>query len=87
MLPWSSPQLWFTLIFGLVAIVGFIYEERIASEPIIPLQLFRDRTFLLCCLIGFVVGMAMFGSITFLPLYFQVVRARRHPKPVCSCCP
>jgi len=73
-LPWSSPQLWCTLIFGLISIVGFIYEESIAEEPIIPLALFKQRTFLLCCLIGFIVGMSMFGSITFLPLYLQVVK-------------
>jgi EmrB/QacA subfamily drug resistance transporter len=73
-LPWSSPQLWFTLIFGLVALVGFIYEERNAAEPIIPLHLFKDRTFFLCCLIGFIIGTSLFGSMTFLPLYLQVVK-------------
>ncbi|GLQ48200.1 EmrB/QacA family drug resistance transporter [Dyella lipolytica] len=73
-LPWSSPQLWFTLVFGLVALVGFVYEERKASEPIIPLELFKERTFLLCCLIGFIIGMSLFGSMTFLPLYLQVVK-------------
>jgi EmrB/QacA subfamily drug resistance transporter len=73
-LPWSSVQLWFTLAFGLVALVGFIYEEMHASEPIIPLELFKDRTFLLCCLIGFIIGMSLFGAMTFLPLYLQVVK-------------
>ncbi|MDE1181775.1 MDR family MFS transporter [Paraburkholderia sp.] len=74
MLPWSSPQLWFTLALGLVCIGGFIYEERLASEPIIPLALFKQRTFLLSSLISFIVGVSMFGSITFLPLYLQVVK-------------
>ncbi|MGI4816171.1 MAG: MDR family MFS transporter [Janthinobacterium lividum] len=73
-LPWSSPQLWFTLALGLVAIVGFVYEERSALEPIIPLGLFKQRTFLLCSLIGFIVGVSLFGSVTFLPLYLQVVK-------------
>lgn len=73
-LPWSSPQLWFTLALGLVATAGFVYEERLAAEPILPLELFRHRTFVLCCLIGFVVGLALFGSVTFLPLYLQVVK-------------
>ncbi|MXN87549.1 MFS transporter, partial [Burkholderia sp. 4812] len=59
-LPWSSPQLWFTLALGLVATAGFVYEERLAAEPILPLELFRHRTFVLCCLIGFVVGLALF---------------------------
>ncbi|MFK9516887.1 EmrB/QacA family drug resistance transporter, partial [Escherichia coli] len=54
--------------------IGFIYEERMAAEPIIPLALFRNRSFLLCSLIGFVIGMSLFGSVTFLPLYLQVVK-------------
>ncbi|SEB23659.1 MDR family MFS transporter [Paraburkholderia sartisoli] len=73
-LPWSSPQLWFTLAVGLVCIGGFIYEERLAEEPIMPLGLFKDRTFLLACLIGFIVGVSLFGSVTFLPVYLQVVK-------------
>ncbi|VUS46470.1 MFS transporter [Klebsiella spallanzanii] len=60
---WSDPQLWCILAFGLVGIVGFIHEERMASEPIIPLSLFRNRSFLLCSLIGFVIGMALFGAV------------------------
>lgn len=71
---WSDPQLWCLLAFAAVGVAGFIYEERVASEPIIPLSLFRDRSFLLCSLIGFVIGMALFGSVTFLPLYLQVVK-------------
>ena len=71
---WNDPQLWCILAFGIVGIIGFIYEERMAAEPIIPLALFRNRSFLLCSLIGFVIGMSRFGSVTFLPLYLQVVK-------------
>ncbi|RQR55992.1 MFS transporter [Burkholderia sp. Bp9126] len=74
LLPWSSPQLWMMLALGVVAIGGFVYEERLAAEPIMPLALFRHRTFVLCGLIGFVVGIALFGSVTFIPLYLQVVK-------------
>ncbi len=74
LLPWTSPQLWMTLVLGVVAIGGFIYEERLAAEPIVPLELFRHRTFVLVSLIGFVVGIALFGSVTFIPLYLQVVK-------------
>jgi len=73
-LPWDSAQLWFILAFAVVGVVGFIYEESVAEEPIIPLHLFRHRTFLLSCLIGFFVGTALFGSTTYLPLYLQVVK-------------
>jgi EmrB/QacA subfamily drug resistance transporter len=74
MLPWNAAELWFILAFAVVGVVGFIYEETVAEEPIIPLGLFRHRTFLLSCLIGFFVGAALFGSTTFLPLYLQVVK-------------
>ncbi|MGY6153396.1 MDR family MFS transporter [Paraburkholderia graminis] len=73
-LPWSSPELWFTLGMGLVAIWGFIHEERTAVEPIMPLELFRQHTFVVSSLIGFIVGVSMFGAVTFLPLYLQVVK-------------
>jgi EmrB/QacA subfamily drug resistance transporter len=73
-LPWSSPQLWLMLAFGIVSVGGFIYEERLAAEPIMPLALFRQRTFVLSSLIGFIVGVSLFGAMTFLPLYLQVVQ-------------
>ncbi|PCE21849.1 EmrB/QacA family drug resistance transporter [Paraburkholderia acidicola] len=73
-LPWSSPQLWGTLAIGLLSIGGFIYAERNAAEPIMPLQLFRLRTFLLSSLVSFIVGVSLVGSVTFLPLYLQVVK-------------
>ncbi|WP_448097522.1 MDR family MFS transporter [Luteibacter yeojuensis] len=73
-LSWDSAQLWFILAFAVLGVVGFIYEESVAAEPIIPLHLFRHRTFLLSCLIGFFVGTALFGSTTYLPLYLQVVK-------------
>ncbi len=67
----SCGAFWLSASWGSSA---FIYEERIAAEPIIPLSLFRNRSFLLCSLIGFVIGMSLFGSVTFLPLYLQVVK-------------
>lgn len=71
---WSDPVLWCILAFGLVGVIGFIYEERRAWEPIIPLGLFRNRSFSLSSLMAFIVGMSLFGSVTFLPLYLQVVK-------------
>ena len=73
-LPWSSVGLWCIFIVAVASIVAFIYEESIASEPIIPLSLFRQRTFVLSCVIGTMVGAALFGSTTFMPLYLQVVK-------------
>src|SRR5690606_16382294 len=45
-----------------------------APAPLLPLGLFRNNTFLVTNAVGFIVGFAMFGSITFLPLYLQVVK-------------
>jgi MFS family permease len=39
-----------------------------------PISLFRNRVFLISCAVGFIVGLALFGSVTYMPLYFQVVR-------------
>ncbi|MEA2273717.1 MAG: hypothetical protein QOI98_2425, partial [Solirubrobacteraceae bacterium] len=47
-----------------------------AAEPILPPGLFRDRVFSVTSAVGFVVGFAMFGALTYLPLYQQVVRGQ-----------
>lgn len=73
-LPWTSVELWLLLILGVILLVGFVLEERTAPEPIMPLDLFRERVFTISCAVGFIVGIAMFGSITFLPLYLQIAK-------------
>jgi predicted MFS family arabinose efflux permease len=52
---------------------AFLWWESRIPEPILPLRLFRDRTFSLTSAAGFIVGLAMFGAIVFLPLFLQVV--------------
>lgn len=71
---WSSlPVAW--LVMGLaLALAGFVITERRAAEPILPLSLFSNNTFLVINLVGFLVGMGMFGTITFLPLFLQMVK-------------
>ena len=56
------------------ALAGFIHVERRAAEPILPLRLFRNRIFVVSCSVGFIVGLAMFGAVTYMPLYLQVVK-------------
>jgi MFS family permease len=53
---------------------AFVWTEARAAEPVLPLSLFRINTFALTSGIGFLVGMAMFGSITFLPMYLQLAK-------------
>src|SRR5262249_43465485 len=62
------------LVAGIVLLGAFLVVESRAREPILPLELFRDRTFSTASAIGFIVGLALFGAITFLPLYLQVVK-------------
>lgn len=59
---------------GLLAFVAFLYAETQVADPLLPLSLFRDRAFVIGTSVGFIVGMALFGSITLLPVYFQVVK-------------
>ena len=54
--------------------VAFLFAEHYAAEPVIPLKLFRERVFNAASSIGFVMGFAMFGALTFLPLYMQIVK-------------
>ena len=59
---------------AVVLIVAFIFVERRSKEPVLPLRLFKNSIFTMTSIIGFIVGFAMFGAITFLPLYLQVVQ-------------
>ena len=59
---------------GVAALAGFLYAETQVADPLLPLSLFRDRAFVIGTSVGFIVGMALFGSITLLPVYFQVVK-------------
>jgi EmrB/QacA subfamily drug resistance transporter len=58
---------------GTVLTLVFIRVELRAPEPILPMELFRQRVFSASNAYGFVIGLAMFGSLTFLPVYLQVV--------------
>ena len=71
---WGSAPIYILGGAGLVLTGLFLLVERRAAEPILPLHLFRLRTFSVTSLVGFIVGFAMFGAITYLPAFFQVVR-------------
>ncbi|MFD7129423.1 MULTISPECIES: MFS transporter [Streptomyces] len=70
---WSSPQIIGLAVLAVVLLVAFIAVERRAVEPVLPLKLFRTRTFALVAVISFVIGFAMFGAMTYLPTFLQVV--------------
>lgn len=71
---WDSPEILTMLAVGILATVAFIWAEGKAAEPILPIALFRNSVFSMTSAIGFIVGLAMFGAIVFLPLYLQVVQ-------------
>lgn len=69
--PWSSPVILSLLSAALIMTGVFLVVERRAKEPLIPLTLFQDRVFTVAVLIVFLTGIAMFGSIAFIPLFMQ----------------
>ena len=71
---WGSAQIIALLVIGVVALVAFVFVERSAAEPLIPLTLFRNRIFSVTSGVGFIVGFALFGAVTYLPLYLQTVK-------------
>jgi EmrB/QacA subfamily drug resistance transporter len=71
---WGSAPIVLLIIAGVGLLVVFPFVERRAAEPILPLELFHNRVFVVTSAIGFIVGLALFGAITYLPLYLQVVK-------------
>lgn len=56
------------------SLAAFIWVEHRTAEPLLPLYLFGNRVFAIACAVGFIVGLALFGSLTFMPMYLQVVK-------------
>ena len=70
--PWSSPLILGMLAWSLAALAAFVYIETKVREPILPLELFSNRTFVTANGAAFVYSMAFMGVSSFLPLYMQV---------------
>ena len=71
--PWNSPQIIGIFAFSLLMMILFIFIERRAEEPIIPLGLFKNQIVAVSLIIAFLSAFVMFGGITFIPLFFQGV--------------
>jgi EmrB/QacA subfamily drug resistance transporter len=71
---WSSPFTIGLVSAAIVATTAFLLIERRAAEPVLPLRLFANRAFWVSSSVGFVVGFALFGSVTYLPLFLQVAK-------------
>jgi len=72
---WGSPEVVVTGALGVGLLAAFLLVERRAREPVVPLSLLRDRVFSVAGALSLIVGFALFGTVTFLPLYFQTVDA------------
>jgi EmrB/QacA subfamily drug resistance transporter len=72
---WGSPAAFACYLVGVAGLLLFVRaESRAGDEALIPLRLFRNRTFSLTSVVGTIVGMGMFGVIVSLPLYLQIVK-------------
>lgn len=69
---WSDPGLLALVAGTLLSIALFILAELKASDPLLPLRLFRNRTFTIATSIGFILGMGMFSALAFLPTFLQM---------------
>src|ERR1700712_353537 len=70
---WGSPMIIGLFAGSVVAIAAFSAVELRAAEPILPMRLFKEPVFAVCCALSFVVGFAMLGALTFLPTFMQFV--------------
>lgn len=71
---WDSAVIMELIAIGVASLTGFLFVERRAAEPLMPLHIFRSRNFSLMSVIGFLAGFVMFGAVLFLPLYQQSVQ-------------
>lgn len=72
--PWGSAPIIAMIAAVLFSLGMFIVVERRAKEPVLPLRLFENRSFVVSAVAGLIVGFALFGSVTYLPLFLQVVK-------------
>ena len=68
---WRSPSTWALMLVAAVLWVTLWRVERSAHDPIVPVELFGDRLFFAACGQAFAAGFAVFGSLTFIPLFVQ----------------
>ncbi|MEO5814972.1 MAG: MDR family MFS transporter [Gemmatimonadaceae bacterium] len=71
---WSSPLIMGLLVSSIIALVAFVVVERRAREPILPPRLFAEPAFALTSAVGLIVGFALFGSVTYFPVFLQSVK-------------
>ena len=71
--PWASPVILGLYAAGAIAVIAFIFQERRAEAPVVPLHLFRNSIFTLSTTAALVLAMVMFSTLTYLPIFAQGV--------------
>jgi EmrB/QacA subfamily drug resistance transporter len=70
---WGSAVILSLIALTVVSAVGFVIVERRATEPVMPLKMFRERNFALATSAGLIIGIAMFGAFAYMPTFLQMV--------------
>lgn len=70
---WDSWEIIGLFALCVASAVAFVLVERRATEPVMPLSLFRNRNFVLCAVTSLIIDVAFMGTVTYLPTYFQIV--------------
>lgn len=71
---WTSVESIACYLIGITSLILFvIFENKMKDEAILPLRLFKDKTFSLISVVGVITGAGMFGGLAMLPLYLQIV--------------
>lgn len=72
---WTSARSIFVLLIGLAGLIAFVIVEiKMKDAAIIPMRLFRDKTFSFISIVATLTGIAMFGGLVTVPLYLQIVK-------------
>ncbi len=69
---WGSPQILGLFAGSAIAIIAFIFNEKRAAEPIMPLEMFKEKNFNLTTIAGLLTAVVMFGTISYIPTYLQM---------------
>jgi EmrB/QacA subfamily drug resistance transporter len=78
---WGSWEILMLAGISLVSLIAFFFVESRAAEPMLPLHVFKNRNFSVASSMSLLLGLAMLGALTFLPLYQQTVE---HQSPTGS---
>lgn len=71
--PWGSWQIGGLLAIAVLGLLVFLVIERGAADPVLPLPLFQQRTFVVASAVTFLTGIGLFGALSYMPLYIQGV--------------